>query len=82
MNCDDKFDSWIDLLCNCEACRECEWHERSRRPGADRRQLGEQMEEIVETSHAVAREEMNPPDGWEVIRGRNADYWAPLQRFS
>ena len=80
MCCDDKFDEWIDHLCTCEPYSECEWHERLRRPEADRWQLGMQMDEIIAVSHAVAREEMELPDGWEEIPGRNRHYWAPYYR--
>jgi hypothetical protein len=38
--------------------------------------LGEEMEQIVQDSHATHMGVIDPPHGWELIRGRNADYWA------
>ena len=75
MYCDDKFDYWIDVLCTCESYWECEWHKRLRGQYETRDGLGEEMEEVVQVSHAVYMGVIDPPPGWTPIRGRNADYW-------
>lgn len=81
MYCDDKFTYWIDLLCTCETHHEvCEWHRRLRGRYDTRWGLGEEMEQIIEDSHAIYMGVIDPPHGWELIRGRNADYWAPANR--
>jgi hypothetical protein len=37
--------------------------------------LGEEMEQMVQDSHAIHMGVIDPPVGGEWIRGRNADYW-------
>lgn len=81
MSCDDKFDQWIVPLCTCARCRHtCEWHRRLRGQYDTRSELGLEMEDIVKTSHAIHMGVMEPPEGWEQIHGRNAEYWAPADR--
>ena len=70
MLCDDKFDKWIDLLCTCaEYQHTCEWHRRLRGQYDTRRELGEEMDDIIETSIRIDHGMMDPPEGWEVIQG-------------
>ena len=69
----------MECLCCCESY-ECEWHRRLRWPGVNRRELAEEMWQIVETSHAIHIGVIDPPEGWELIRGRNCHYWAPADR--
>ena len=80
MCCDDKFDEWIDVLCRCEDYWECEWHRRLRRQHETRRDLGEQMEDIVGTSNAIHVGVSEVPEDWELIRGSRGEYWAPANR--
>lgn len=81
MNCDDKFGFWIDLLCTCEEMQHtCEWHRRLRGQYDTRWELGEEMDEIMETSHAIEVGVMDLPEGWEPIPGRRRHYWAPANR--
>lgn len=80
MICDDKFDEWIDLLCTCETYWQCEWHRRLRGQYDTRSSLGEEMEQIIETSHAVEMGAMELPEGWERIQGKSCEYWAPPNR--
>ena len=77
---DNKFDDLIDFLCTCAADQApCEWHRRLRGPHDIRWELGEEMEDIFETSHAIDRG-MEPPPGWEQIHGKYRAYWAPRDR--
>ena len=81
MNSDDQFDYWIDLLCTCETHSEtCEWHRRRRGPYDTRKELGEEMAEIIETSHAIELGVIDLPKDWETIPGRLRHYWAPADR--
>jgi len=81
MNGDDQFDYWADLLCTCQPhCEICEWHRRLRGQYDTRRELGEEMAEIIETSHAIELGVIDLPEGWETIPGRLRHYWAPADR--
>ncbi len=80
MSCGDKFDERIDLLCVCESYWKCEWHERLDDGHETRCELGEEMDDIIGTSHAIHMGVMDPPEGWELIQGSRRKYWAPANR--
>jgi hypothetical protein len=69
-----RMDDLLELFCTCEASFECEWHERLRH-GADREELHLEMDEVLQVSHSIDREESEPPPGWVTFRGRQGEYW-------
>jgi len=69
-----QMDDLLELFCTCEGSFECEWHERLRQ-GADRGELHLKMDEILEVSHSIDREAIEPPTGWVKFRGRRCEYW-------
>jgi hypothetical protein len=34
-----------------------------------------EMNEILEVSHGIDREESEPPSGWVTFRGKRCEYW-------
>lgn len=72
----DKLDHLMELLCTCETYFECDWHKRLRERGATRSEVAEEMEEIVEVSHAIYMGVIEPPPGWGLIRGKRGEYWS------
>ena len=75
---DDEIDELMELLCTCETYWECEWHKRLKERDVDRRELEEEMEEIIWTTQAVAMGVIEPKPDWELIQGRNHHYWRPV----
>lgn len=70
----NSVETLLELFCTCEDSFECEWHERLRH-GADRRDVQREMQGVLDVSHAIDREVIDPPSGWVPFRGTQGEYW-------